>query len=102
MKGKRRVLITILATLSVICLAVGGVFWYWDTQDLSYNPETAGSSILNEESISGQPDVSDSEPVAEASADVSSDDTSEGVHDILVDMPEFDPGKVIIPIRNGS
>ena len=100
MKVKRRVLVIILATLSVLCLVVGGVFWYWDTQDITAGKGTYDTgSILNEESISGQETVSDSDPasVTEAAGDVSADETSSGAnHDILDDMPEFDPEKVVI------
>ena len=96
MKGNRRVLTIILAALSVLCLAVGGVFWYWDTHDITASSGT-DKSILTEESISGQPDVSNSEPVAEVKEDVSSDETAESeVNDLLEDMPEFDPGKIVV------
>ena len=94
MKARRRLIVFILAALSVICLAVGAVFWYWDTHDLTATSgESSVGSILNEEPIE---EVS-SNDAEEVSADVSSDETdvidSDG---IIADMPEFDPDKVIV------
>ena len=94
MKANRRVIIIILATLSVICLLTGVMFWVWDTRDLSVVTEDLGDgSILSEELISDSYSETDSETVEMVSAedeDVSADDGAD------LNIPEFDASKVII------
>ncbi len=97
MKANRRVIIIILSTLSVLCLLIGVMFWVWDTRDLSVVSEDIGDgSILVEEIIS---DIS-SEPDSEVDAEVSAPETDvSNADDITLNIPEFDPSKVIVEER---
>ncbi|MCR5720751.1 MAG: class B sortase [Lachnospiraceae bacterium] len=94
MKANRRVIIIILATLSVICLLAGVLFWVWDTQDVSVVSDDIGDgSLIAEEAVSDLQTEPEEEPEDKASldeTDASGDDNS------ALDIPEFDPSKVIV------
>ena len=90
MKAKRRAIVIILVALSVICLAVGCAFWVWDTQDLTAASASPGSELLHEEIISGNTPAEDKETVSLDTEDSSGNDGP------VLEVPEFDPEKVII------
>lgn len=91
MKTNRRVIISILVILSVVCLIVGCAFFVWDTQDLTAaNRVTQSTDILKEEAISDNLPSEKSETVSSNETDASGNDS------LISDMPEFDPKKVVI------
>ena len=94
MKANRRVIIFILATLSVICLLTGVMFWVWDTQDVSVvSGDIGDGSILAEETISDL--RTEPEDVSQDTVSLDDKDVSDGDGNAL-DIPEFDPSKVIV------
>ena len=87
MKDKNRVIIYILVILSAVCLVVGGVFLFWDHPDV-IPPE---DKPVSEDFLKEQ-ELVVSEPAEEEPSetlDVTGNDYP------VLDVPKFDPDKVI-------
>ena len=96
MKDKNRVIIYILVVLFAVCLVVGCVFLFWDHPDiLPPETESASETLFEERELVVQEPVKAVED--DASVSLSGNDAPE------LDLPEFDPSKVVeekAPIEN--
>ena len=88
MKDKNRVIIYILVVLFAVCLVVGCVFLFWDHPDiLPPETESASETLFEERELVVQEPVKAVED--DASVSLSGNDAPE------LDLPEFDPSKVV-------
>ena len=100
MKDKNRVIVYILVILFAVCLVVGCVFLFWDHPDVLPPKESEISETLFEEG-----ELVVQEPVTirhEESVSLSDNDIS-GNGEAALELPEFDPSKVVeeeAPVEN--
>lgn len=88
MKDKNRVIIYILVVLFAVCLVVGCVFLFWDHPDiLPPETESVSETLFEERELVVQEPVKAVED--DASVSLSGNDAPE------LDLPEFDPSKVV-------
>ena len=88
MKDKNRVIIYILVVLFAVCLIVGCVFLFWDHPDiLPPETESVSETLFEERELVVQEPVKVTED--DASVSLSGDDAPE------LDVPEFDPSKLV-------
>ena len=88
MKDKNRVIIYILVVLFAVCLVVGCVFLFWDHPDiLPPETESVSETLFEERELVVQEPVKAVEE--DASVSLSDNEAPE------LDIPEFDPSKVV-------